>query len=619
MFCMQIFRQITRSLHLIDRREKIIYIVNLIFTAILSVLDLLGITFFLLLLSTSTGGTTSNIASRIPALSNIINHLSSFSADHLSAMLGITIVLFTSKSIFGLFVNYINTRILNSETQRITGKLIDVIFRSKFNKFEKYSSHDHSYALNEGVRLAVLDTLYPASILFSDIFLTFVITINLLFVARVIFIPTFLFFILLFYFLNSVIKKLTRDSFRIAHETDLKSKLLIQETLYVRREISAYGVSDYYLNRIESNRNIATSAYTRIAFSNMLPKYVYEVGLFLGIALIAICTLLFDSSSSILLNVTLFVLSSSRIVPALLRIQYYLTLISKATSQTSIIFDLLSSSEMPSSHLLMPPKSDAERVRTEFIPEIIFSDVSFSYPRNFSKDILSNVSLKIRKGEFVSIIGKSGSGKSTLLDLMLGNLEPNKGEVMISGVSSQEISVIFPHSIAYVPQKVTILTGNIYENVALGLAEDQIDLERVKMALMQVQLYQFFCEIVDGFEKELGEFGSELSGGQLQRIGIARAIYADSEIFVFDESMSALDAQSESIILDFLKLHKRRKTIVMVTHRLTALQSVDRILYVENGSIVFQGTFDDAILSVPDFAEQVRLQSFENWKNESAN
>ena len=614
---MAFIRQMIRSYKIIGRKARLEYLFTLISLSILTTLDLMGITFFLLLISNYNSISSDNFVSNFPVLNGSLSTLKIFLQNHLTIMLIITILLFVSKSFLGLLINFINTRILSNETKKVTERLIKIIFESNISGKSKYNSHDYSYVLGEGVRLALLDTLFSASILFSDFFLIIVITVNLFFVAKVIFIPTILFFAAIFFILNRVIKKLTRNSFTIAHETDQSSKLLTQETILSRREFKAAGVSDYYLRRIAENRNIAINAHSKITFSNMLPKYVYEVGLFLGIALIALSTKISGESTNIILNVTLFVLSSSRIVPALLRVQFYLTILAKASAQSLIVFEILKNEIEPGNRVEIDLSSTSDKKSANFVPTINVEKVSFAYPNNPDKNIITDITLKIGKGEFLSLVGRSGSGKSTLLDLILGTLEPDSGSILVSGVNPLVASKFWPKKISYVPQKVTILRGDIYENIALGQRRDLIDKGLVHEVLKNVHLFDYFNSTSDGFSKNLGEFGSHLSGGQLQRIGIARALYSDSELMVFDESMSALDAQSEAAILEILWKFKGSKTIVMVTHRLSALQNTDTVIYMDNGNIIFSGDFQSVQDQVPDFAEQVRLQSIEIWENEN--
>jgi ATP-binding cassette subfamily C protein len=340
------------------------------------------------------------------------------------------------------------------------------------------------------------------------------------------------------------------------------------------------------------------------------------VGLFLGIALIALFTNIFGDSTNMILNVTLFILSSSRIVPALLRIQYFLTTLTKAVAQSSIIFEILKDEKNKNSADLEIESEILRNKLSDFIPSVAVEKVSFAYPNNPAGNVITDISLRIGKGQFLSIVGRSGSGKSTLLDLILGNLEPATGTIFVSGVSPVVASQVWPRKISYVPQKVTILSGDIYENIALGQSKDLISRNLVEQVLKNVQLFDYFNSIPEGFGKNLGELGSHLSGGQLQRIGIARALYSDSELLVFDESMSALDAQSEAAILEILSRYRGDKTIIMVTHRLSALQQVDTIVYMDSGKILCTGDFLAVQQQVPDFAEQVKLQSFDLWKIE---
>jgi len=595
---------VKRSHSTLSKRARFRYNVAIAFQTLVSTLDLLGITFFLLILAQSTRSLSVDENSVGPADQGIFQSLSEFTSNHVPLMLTLVVLLFTGKSVLGLLVNYLNIKNLTSETDKVVSKIIKIVFENRKLSSGKYSSHDVTYVLNEGARLSVLDTLYPAAIIFADVFLVCVIVINLFFAAKVIFLPTVVFFCLLFFFLNKVIKRLTRESFKKAYDSQLVTKSLIQEAFFGARELYALGVNGYYTTRIQKTLRTGSDANARISFALVLPKYSYEIAIFLGIALIALVSTFQSGADAMIFNITLFILSSSRIVPALLRIQYYSSLLQKASSQTDIVFEMLEQNQELDSAL-----GNSKILPSRFTPEVFSQNLSFAYPSNPDKLVLQNVSLSISQGETIAIVGTSGSGKSTLVDVLIGFLRPSEGSSSVSGHSSDNCGERWPGRIAYVPQKVTIMQGNVFENVAIGVPLIKINIERAKDSLNRVGLLEVFNGLEAGFEKELGELGANLSGGQIQRIGIARAIYADSDLLIFDESTSALDAQAEDEILEVLKSFRKNKTTVLITHRLNTLKWVDSIVYLKDGKIFCQGPFSDLVREVSEFARQVELLS----------
>jgi len=223
----------------------------------------------------------------------------------------------------------------------------------------------------------------------------------------------------------------------------------------------------------------------------------------------------------------------------------------------------------------------------KFEKEINLKNLSFSYPirKEFS---LSKISMTIKKGEFVGIIGETGSGKSTLINLLIGLLKPSEGSVDIDGLNINENIKDWYKKIGYVPQSVYLTDDTIRKNIAFGLLEDDIDEVLIKQAVEKASLNKFIDSLPSGLNTIVGEKGIRLSGGQQQRIGIARALYRDPEILILDESTSSLDQSTEKRIIESVQLLKRKKTLVVITHRLIAVKNCDKIYFIDKGKIIRQ-------------------------------
>jgi len=213
----------------------------------------------------------------------------------------------------------------------------------------------------------------------------------------------------------------------------------------------------------------------------------------------------------------------------------------------------------------------------------------------------------VAAGASVALVGPTGAGKSTLADAILGVVKPAQGEVLIGGLPPLEAVSQWPGALAYVPQTVAIATGTIRQNVALGLPERAIDDDRVWEALKSARLDDFLKEAREGLDTIVGESGVRLSGGQRQRLGIARALYTRPRLMVLDEATSALDAETERAIVDTLQELEGEVTIVTIAHRLATVRHCDLVVYLEAGRVVAQGSFDEVIAAVPNFAQQAHL------------
>lgn len=226
--------------------------------------------------------------------------------------------------------------------------------------------------------------------------------------------------------------------------------------------------------------------------------------------------------------------------------------------------------------------------------EILMHEVHFRYGRD-QPDVLRGLNLEIRIGERIGLIGSTGSGKSTTVDVLMGLLVPTTGKLLVDGVDLHdpehpERLVAWRASIAHVPQNIYLADSSIAENIAFGVPRHHIDLERVKQAATQAQIASYVESSPDGYDSFVGERGIRLSGGQRQRIGIARALYKQARLLVFDEATSALDNCTEEALIAAIEQLSKELTIVMIAHRLTTVKKCDRIISLDCGKVLKQGT-----------------------------
>ncbi len=222
--------------------------------------------------------------------------------------------------------------------------------------------------------------------------------------------------------------------------------------------------------------------------------------------------------------------------------------------------------------------------------DIVLTNVSYTYPDRGER-VLQNVSLRIRRGQCVGIVGVTGAGKTTLVDVMLGLLRPDSGTVRCGARDICENNAAWQRQIGYIPQSIYLTDDTIRSNVALGLAPEQIDEAAVWRALESAQLADFVRGLQDGLDTVIGERGVRLSGGQRQRVGIARALYRDPEIVFFDEATSSLDSETEAAVMQAVHALGAEKTIIIVAHRLTTLRDCDVIYRVTDGGVEEEATW----------------------------
>jgi ATP-binding cassette, subfamily B, bacterial PglK len=228
--------------------------------------------------------------------------------------------------------------------------------------------------------------------------------------------------------------------------------------------------------------------------------------------------------------------------------------------------------------------------------ELVLENVSYSYPGT-ERPVLDNLTLHIPAGTTVGLVGATGSGKTTTVDVILGLLRPQMGRVLVDSTVITDQNVRdWQRIIGYVPQSVYLSDESIAANIAFGQTKDQIDMAAVERAARIAHLHDFVTgELKHGYETRVGDRGIRLSGGQLQRIGIARALYHDPEVLILDEATSALDTVTESLVMNTVHDLAQRKTIIIIAHRLSTVRKCDQIFVLESGKVVERGTFDSLL------------------------
>ena len=222
----------------------------------------------------------------------------------------------------------------------------------------------------------------------------------------------------------------------------------------------------------------------------------------------------------------------------------------------------------------------ASEKKMKFTDDIKLSNINFHYKNN--KPVLKNINIKIKKGEIIGIIGPTGSGKSSLINIISGIQKPKSGEILIDGKKLVDPNP-WKNNIAFVSQNIFLLDNSIKKNIAFG--ENKINMTKLLFAIKNSQLEDTIEKLDQGIDTFIGEHGKELSGGQIQRIAIARALYLNRKILIFDEATSALDLQTEGKILGFLKKKTYNATIIIVTHKPNTIKFCDKIYKITNGKI----------------------------------
>lgn len=324
-----------------------------------------------------------------------------------------------------------------------------------------------------------------------------------------------------------------------------------------------------------------------IQFVTALPRFSFEilmVCIFSGLvfAMLGAKREMVD----IIQYLSVFAIAAYRIVPGASRILSSFQNLKYIEPSIKLLlqeFDSKNNSYIKKNNLLIENSKPLK-----FQNEINLKNVSFSYPtrKEFS---LSKISMNIKKGEFVGVIGKTGSGKSTLINLLIGLLKPTEGKIVVDEFNINESLKEWYKKIGYVPQSVYLTDDTIKKNIGFGLLEENIDDDLIKRAVEKANLNEFLNSLPNGLETIVGEKGINISGGQQQRIGIARALYRDPEILILDEATSSLDQSTEKKIIESIEALKGKKTLIVITHRLYTVEKCDKIFFIDKGQITKHG------------------------------
>jgi ATP-binding cassette subfamily C protein len=340
-----------------------------------------------------------------------------------------------------------------------------------------------------------------------------------------------------------------------------------------------------------------------------MPRYIIEAALLVGLALFFLSQLLSGDISSSAGKVGIFLAGGFRLTAALLPLQSSLLVIKSAIPGARIAHDILSG---VSGHANVG--KPVEQKQNSNIPPtnpigVVFEDVTFSYPGSASPTLV-DLNFTIEPGSQTALMGPSGSGKSTIADILCLLLSPTSGRVLrFTGVYRIETEV--GGGVSYVPQKPGMVSGTILDNVALGIEEENVDRDAVLAALESAHLGALIRDLPQGIDTNLGKLKDSLSGGQMQRLGLARAMYSKPSLLVMDEATSALDAESEAEIQRTLDEMRGKVTVVVIAHRLNTIQHADKVILLQDGVVQDSGTFKELISRNPSVEKGVALMKIE--------
>jgi len=458
--------------------------------------------------------------------------------------------------------------------------------------YQEYSVHlnRNSSEVISGVTAKtniLIDIIGQFLVLLTSIFIVTSILIILLYFNPAIALSVFSFFGF-FYFsvFKFTHKKLLKNSNLISSKLTSIIKNL-NEGLGGIRDILLTGTQPYYVELYKKSDLGLRKAQGANQFAGLSPRYLMEA---IGMVVIAVIAYFMTLQKTGILEAIPFLgalgLGAQKILPLM---QQSWAAISTIRGNQNPLEDTINLLEQST------PIKDNRRTVTPLVVdnEIVLKNISFRY-NSKAPFVINNFNLRIKKGSRIGFVGKTGSGKSTIMDIVMGLLQPSKGIFQIDEkiVTKKNIRN-WQKNVAHVPQVIFLSDASIAENIAFGIPYEEIDHNRVKIVAKMAQIDKFIETFPKKFKAVIGERGIRLSGGQKQRIGIARALYNNAQVIIFDEATSSLDTETERVVMESIDSLSKDLTILIIAHRITTLKNCDLIISLEDGKIINKGSFND--------------------------
>jgi len=599
------FTEIKKVLLLLEKKDRFKLFLVLIINTFLAFLDLFGVALI---------GITSAILIRglqgLAAGDQVTRFLELFNLDGLpqqSLLLllgGSAIFFFILKTILSVYFLRRTLRYMSIRNAQISSALVSKMLNRPVEKIFSKPIQHQIYNVTGGVERLVGGAVTSLVVIASDLVLLLVILVGLMLVDPITSIGTFFVFtgiaFLLYFLLHKRVAILNTKS---AYQS-IYFNQKVSEGINSFRDLFIKGGREFYVNEIRKTKMQLAGYDAEIKFIPNISKYTIEISVILGIAVIAgIQFYLFDSNRAIAV-ISVFLAASTRIAPAIIRLQQNVIAVKSSLSAAKPTFELID--ELNGVEELTRIETVISTNHADFSPRIKLSSLKFIYS-DATDETIQDISLEITEGKFIAFVGPSGGGKSTLIDLILGLLAPSSGSIIISGLKPVDAIKKWPGSIGYVPQDVFVENSTVKENICLGFNPDSVSDELVWQALQLADLSEFVKGLEGQLSHRISDAGKNLSGGQRQRLGIARAVLTKPKIVIFDEATSALDAETENRVSESILKLTGECTVIFIAHRLSVVRSADMIYYIDKGKIVSQGSFEELRELNADFNNQANF------------
>lgn len=565
---------VPRLVRLLEPKERRLVAFSLLVRLSLVALDLVGLSLIGVTVSLISGTNigTGSLTGKAIAL------LESAGIVNVYAIFGLgSVVFFVAKGLLSLALNKgLLSAVARIEANKST-RLFARVSKGSLDRLHGFGKNDLGIALVDSLDMSVSKLIMSLSVIFGESTLMMAVGIYLAVLN-----PTLLFamagyFAILGFMMQLLVAKRTRDTAKRMQGASAVVNSSIFDLFDNFRQLKSLGKAQLVVDKFAVARKTIADGTSTMSMLSVMPRYITEIALMLAFSLLliqrSIAPNLFDAAT-----LAIFVAGSFRIMASLLPFQGALALLKQISGSSELALHLMQAypTDEPTSRDFHSPVSSIV---------VEFKDVSYRFD-GARRDAVKSCSISLSAGDYIAVTGRSGSGKSTFADLVLGLRQPSAGEVLLNGESASQFVEAHPGAIGYVPQQCALFEGSIEFNVALEEARDDAGRARVAYALRAAGLSDWVEELENGSKTIVGGSRRQLSGGQLQRLGIARVLYAEPKLLVLDESTSALDAQTENEILDTLDKLGDNITIIAIAHRGAVIERAKRAIHFANGEFV---------------------------------
>ena len=508
------------------------------------------------------------------------------SKSEIITFLGITLVsLFIIKALASILVNWAILRITYNRQAKIKTSLLHKYLNMHYRKYIEGNSARYIQMI-QTMSMQFIKVLQGFLRLLSDglIFLSIVIVLAIVEGPLLIYVGGMMIVLLLIY--DIFFKKLLDSQSRAITDSSVQVTKTVNESIQGLKEIKILGKQNFFEDILKENVDIYAKNNIYADLIRTQPKHIIELIFVIAFTLaVVFFTPLQNDFQSLIPTLGVFLFAAIRLMPTLnqmlasvnvLRIGYY---------PTTLLFE-----DMTTKQDLEEDDYKANILKDGF-SSMLLKNVFFSY-KNDKEHQLNGISLQVDKNKSIGLFGQSGSGKTTLVDVMLGLLEPSKGEIHLNNKIVKN-NKEFRNLVAYIPQDIFIINDSVKNNITLTGRDEVIDDVLLEDVVLRSRLKEVINNLPEGINTNIGERGVKLSGGQKQRIAIARALYNKREVLIMDEATSALDNNTEKEIIDEIRKLKGKVTMVVIAHRLTTLQHCDEIYEISNGRISEKYNYED--------------------------